>query len=122
MKKYNGFETFLTESEQPVVQCEAPVTEGRKPMLPEVLDLGILEAVGAEYGKFGVLLLNDKTGSLLNEIEHDCLGKSNRITLTILHKWLEGKGEHPTWSTLVKTLSSCKIYGLANKIKKQYMS
>ena len=69
--------TFPTESDQYLAEFEAPIVEARKPTLPELLDLDILEAVGTEYGKFGVLLLNDEIGSLVNVIKHDCLGKSH---------------------------------------------
>ena len=102
--------TFPTESDQYLAEFEAPIVEARKPTLPELLDLDILEAVGTEYGKFGVLLLNDEIGSLVNVIKHDC------HTLKILHKWLEGVGESPTWSTHVQ-----RFYSPADKVKKQYL-
>ena len=99
---------------------EAPAAETEKPSLPKLLTLNILEAVGTNYRTFGTFLLNDETGSLVDAIEHDCLGQTHRITLRILQEWLAGKGEPPTWDTLTTTLRKCKLNKLATKIAKEY--
>ena len=99
---------------------EAPAAETEKPSLPKLLTLNILEAVGTNYRTFGTFLLNDETGSLVDAIEHDCLGQTHRITLKILQEWLVGKGEPPTWDTLTTTLRKCKLNILATKIEKEY--
>ena len=99
---------------------EAPTAEAEKPSLPKLLTLNILEAVGTNYRTFGTFLLNDETGSLVDAIEHDCLGQTHRITLRILQEWLAGKGEPPTWDTLTTTLRKCKLNKLATKIEKEY--
>ena len=97
---------------------EAPLAETEKPSLPKLLDLNILEAVGTNYLVFGAILLNDKSGSLVEVIKHDCGGNANRITLKILHDWLVGKGEPPTWETLTKALRKCKLNEFAAKVYK----
>ena len=99
---------------------EAPAAETEKPSLPKLLTLNILEAVGTNYRTFGTFLLNDETGSLVDAIEHDCLGQTHRITLRILQEWLAGKGEPPTWDMLTTTLRKCKLNKLATKIEKEY--
>ena len=99
---------------------EAPAAETEKPSLPKLLTLNILETVGTKYRTFGTFILNDETGSLVDAIEHDCLGQTHRITLRILQEWLAGKGEPPTWDTLTTTLRKCKLNILATKIEKEY--
>ena len=99
---------------------EAPAAETEKPSLPKLLTLNILETVGTKYRTFGTFLLNDETGSLVDAIEHDCLGQTHRITLRILQEWLVGTGELPTWDTLTTTLRKCKLNKLATKIEKEH--
>ena len=103
------------------VWLETPVTEKEKPSLPKLLDLEIPERVGADYRKFGIFLLNDATGSKVDSIEIECLGKPDRITLKILQCWVVGKGEPPTWHTLTHTLNRCKLTVLAEQIKKEFL-
>ena len=103
------------------VWLETPVTEKEKPSLPKLLDLEIPERVGADYRKFGIFLLNDTTGSKVDSIEIECLGKPDQITLKILQCWVVGKGEPPTWHTLTRTLSRCKLTVLAEQIKKEFL-
>ena len=100
---------------------ETPVIEKEKPSLPKLLDLEIPERVGADYRKFGIFLLNDTTGSKVDSIEMECLGKPDRITLKILQCWVVGKGEPPTWHTLTRTLNRCKLTVLAEQIKKEFL-
>ena len=90
------------------------------PSLPKLLHLEIPEKVGANYYKFGVFLLNDETGSLLDAIEDECRGKPDRITRKILQQWLEGKGLPLTWPTLIKTLRDLKLSTLADQIEATY--
>ena len=99
---------------------DAPATDTGKPSLPKLLKLGVEEAVGTHYLSFGTFLLNDETGSRIDVIEHDCLGKSHRIIRKILQEWLAGKGKPCTWETLAITLCDCKLKTLAKKIKQQY--
>ena len=103
------------------VWLETPVTEKEKPSLPKLLDLKIPEIVGADYREFGIFLLNDTTGSKVDSIEIECLGKPDRITLKILQCWVVGKGEPPTWHTLRRTLNRCKLTVLAEQIKKEFL-
>ena len=100
---------------------ETPVIEKEKPSLPKLLDLEIPERVGADYRKFGIFLLNDTTGSKVDSIEIECLGKPDRITLKILQCWVVGKGEPPTWHTLRRTLNRCKLTVLAEQIMEEFL-
>jgi hypothetical protein len=99
---------------------ETPFTEKEKPSLPKLYLLNIPEHVGNEYRKFGTLLLNDVTGTLVDAIEHDCFRQSHHITSTILQKWISR--ERPTWQVLVHTLRQCQLTLLADKVEKEYYS
>ena len=108
--------------EQHTMWLDTPVAEKEKPSLPKLLELDVPTKVGAHYREFGIFLLSDKDGCLVNVIENDCLGKSERITLKILQYWLQGKGgELPTWQTLVQTLRRCKLTVLADHIQREYI-
>ena len=98
---------------------ETPFTEKEKPSLPKLYLLNIPEHVGNEYRKFGTLLLNDVTGTLVDAIEHDCFRQSHHITSTILQKWISR--ERPTWQVLVHTLRQCQLTLLADKVEKEYL-
>ena len=108
--------------EQHTMWLDTPVAEKEKPSLPKLLDLDVPTKVGAHYREFGIFLLSDKDGCLVDVIENDCLGKSQRITLKILQEWLQGKGgELPMWQTLVQTLRRCKLTVLADQIQRKYI-
>ena len=68
------------------------------------------------YKMFGTFLLNDITGSHVNAIVTECLGKQERIIIRILEEWLTGKGMPCTWQTLINTLRDCEFNDLADQI------
>ena len=95
---------------------------GYLPSLPELVRLRISHQVGANYFAFGILLLNDKTGSRVNIIEDECHGKPERIVLRILQEWLEGKGLPVTWMSLIQTLRDTDLLVLADQIEATKLS
>ena len=109
-------------SDHHLLWFDAPATETEKPSLPKLLDLKVVENIGTEYEDFGTFLLKDDKGVLVDTIERDCLGKTNRITRKILQQWLAGKGEPVTWACLVKTLHRCKLNALADEIQQQHLT
>ena len=90
---------------------------GESPSLPVLLQLDIPQVVGVNYEKFGVLLLDDKTGSKVDIIVNDERGKSERIVTSILREWYKGRGKPVTWQALIDTLRDCKHTNLAKKIQ-----
>ena len=113
-------ETIESAQQKHKMWLETPVVEKEKPTLPKLYQLNIPECVGADYIKFGTLLLNDECGTLVDAIEHDCR-QSHRITSKILQKWVNGTGKPPTWQALIETLCSCNYTTLADQIHKQYL-
>ena len=93
------------------------ISSGERPTLPELLHLKVPQQVSANYSTFGILLLNDQTGSRVDAIEDECRGKPERITRKILQEWMEGKGLPLTWESLVQTLRDTGLSTLADQIK-----
>ena len=69
--------------------------------------------------KFGIILLNDEDGCLLDAIENDCLGKCEHIVRKILFTWIQGTGKPVTWNALIETLRHCSLNKLADQIHKK---
>ena len=90
---------------------------GGRPTLPELLCLEIPQRVGVHYITFGVLLLNDQTGSRVMALKKECQGVAEDVLLRILQEWLEGKGLPVTWQTLIQTLRNTKLSVLADEIQ-----
>ena len=79
--------------------------------------IDIPEQIGADYGKFGTFLLEDKSGNKVKNIKVSEHGDPLLITVEILHQWLQGKGKKPvTWQTLVTCLQDTGLYVLAKNI------
>ena len=109
-------------SDHHLLWFNAPATETKKPSLPKLLDLGVVEKIGTKYENFGTFLINDDTGVLVDAIKHDCLGKTHQITRKILQEWLAGNGEPVTWACLVQTLHRCNLNALADEIQQQHLT
>ena len=87
------------------------------PTLPELVCLEIPQHVGPRYLEFGVLLLNDDTGSHVRSLESECLRDSKRIVVKILEGWLKGEGVPVTWKSLIEVLRHIKLSVLADQIE-----
>ena len=92
------------------------ISSGERPTLPELVRLRVPQQVSGDYSMFGILLLNDLTGSRITTIDNDCCGNSAKIMLRILQEWLEGKGLPLTWESLVQTLRDTGLSTLADEI------
>ena len=79
--------------------------------------INIPQEVGTHYQQFGILLLNDPTGSCVRNIIHKCREQPEDIIFEILRQWLEGKGGSVTWETLVETLEDIGLRTLAQDIR-----
>ena len=88
-----------------------------KPSLNLLYKLNVPEQVGTNFKKFGTLLLKDKTGIKVDNIEDECRGRPDRINTKILQYWVQGKGLPVTWDTLVHTLRDCNLNELAKEIQ-----
>ena len=109
----------------------APAT-GEPPTPPATSDINMMELVrfrgkakrinipqdiSTNYYQFGILLLEDETGTRVRSIEHRCRGDSEQINMDILQQWIKREGKLPvTWGTLVEVLYDVELTSLARDI------
>ena len=98
-----------------------------KPTLPQILSfpsskgsINLPQRIGNSYYKFGVLLLNDKTGAMIGSLETKNLNNPHRINCDIFTVWLQGSGCQPvTWRKLVEVLEQIELLTLAEEIEEE---
>ena len=88
-----------------------------EPSLPLLITLHVTIHLGTHYQKFGILLLNDRTGIQIDQIENECHGIPEKINIKILQYWLQGRGLPVTWETLLDTLKTCGFHQLVDHIQ-----
>ena len=77
--------------------------------------IDIAEKIGADYKRFGQLILNDDDGTKVNNID---VFKHGDPVPEILRQWRLGKGKKPvTWQTLVECLRATGLNVLADDIE-----
>ena len=80
--------------------------------------INIPQQIGTNYKQFGILLLNDHTGAIVDGIAHQHLKNPVDINIEILQQWIKGKGRKPvTWRTLTVSLQKAGMPNLANDIE-----
>ncbi len=84
--------------------------------------INIPQAIGVQYRPFGILLLQDDSGNLVETIIHDStkFGAMD-INLSILQKWLNGRGKPPTWTSLLEVLRDIELCVLAHHIEQELL-
>ena len=106
-----------------VYNCIFSIFADEKPDLVKLLsfpgksNIDISEQIGTKYFKFGVLLLNDKTGAEVSAIVKEHRENAAEINLEILRLWIGGKGQPLSWDTLISVLQSIGLETLASDIK-----
>ena len=89
-----------------------------KPTLPYFIQQGLITKIAPKYPDFGVLLLDDEDGSIVDSIEMKCKENPHAITREILKRWLQGRGKGPvTYATHVKVLKQIELGVLAQSIE-----
>jgi len=80
--------------------------------------INIPQEIGTNYYQFGILLLEDETGTRIRSFECKYRGDSEQISTEILEQWINGKGKQPvTWGTLVEVLRDVELTTLAGDIE-----
>ena len=80
--------------------------------------MNVIEKIGANYGEFGVMLLEDDDGSRISAIEMEKRGNVSGIIRHIFMLWHQGKGRQPvTWATLIAVLRDMGLNTLALDIE-----
>ena len=95
------------------------------PTLPQLISLptrtgetmNIMQRIGTQYIDFGIILLNDKDGSIVDQITTQYQLNAVNITREILKRWIRGEGKQPvTWKTLTDALTAIGLTELAKSI------
>ena len=83
--------------------------------------MNIPSRIGQKYWQFGILLLDDDTGQVVDAIVHEFQRDVEMIILKISQKWINGAGQQPvTWSTLIQVIHDIQLNELAREINKYY--
>lgn len=94
------------------------ITVSGPPNLVQLLKLIPLQ-VGSCYKKFGVCLLNDKTGYQVDTIASGLAGDGEKIVEKILQKWVASEEKKVNWKNLIKALKYCDLNSFAETIRIQ---
>lgn len=79
--------------------------------------LNIPQQISTKYKQFGVILLEDDEGALVDGIAHKNFNNPEEINIDILTQWLRGKGRKPvTWRTMMNTLEEIGLKTMAEDI------
>jgi len=66
---------------------------------------------------FGILLLEDQTGTMVTAIADKYRGNAEPIVIEIFQKWLTGNGKPVSWRTLIGVLCESGLNVLASDIE-----
>ena len=78
--------------------------------------INIPASIGQKYWQFGILLLIDDTGQIVESIVHEHQRDTELINLKILQKWINGVGQPVSWDTLAQVLKDIQLNELARKV------
>ena len=79
--------------------------------------INIPQEISTNYYQFGILLLEDETGTRIKNIEYRFRENSEQINMEVLEQWINGKGKQPvTWEMLVEVLRDVELTTLAGDI------
>ena len=80
--------------------------------------INIPQEIGINYYQFGLLLLEDDTGTRIHALTHKHMKDAEQINMEVLQQWLAGRGKHPiTWKTLSEILQDIELNTLAREIE-----
>ena len=79
--------------------------------------VNIPQEIGTAYKVFGTLLLDDKTGAMINSLQSQYRGDCEEISYEILRKWILGTGRQPvSWTTLRRVMEAANLSELAREL------
>ena len=80
--------------------------------------INIPQEIGIKYYQFGLLLLEDDTGTRIHALTHKHMKDAEQINMEVLQQWITGRGKHPvTWRTLTEVLQDIELNTLAGEIE-----
>ena len=106
---------------------QSPPSKSDKPNLMLLLNfptqsgenVKIIQSMASQHHHLIITLLNDNDGTLTESIVAENHYKTDKITLAVLSRWLQGEGREPkTWATLITVLREIELSELAGDIEK----
>ena len=79
--------------------------------------INIPASIGQKCWQFGILLLIDDTGQMVDSIVHEHQRDTELINLKILQKWINGVGQPVSWATLIQVLKDIQLNELARRVE-----
>ena len=80
--------------------------------------INIAEKISTKYHDFGLLLLDDRNGTRVCNMELKYNQDAERINKEILQEWATGRGKKPvSWETLTEVLRDIELCTLASEIE-----
>ena len=79
--------------------------------------LNVPVRIGQKYWYFGILLLQDSTGNIVEALEHENQKNAEMINLKILKKWINGIGLPVSWDVLIQVLHDIEHHQLADEME-----
>ena len=77
----------------------------------------VLQDLGGDYQRFGTIILEDKKGTIMEDI-NESHSKPNDRKMEIMRRFINGKGMKPvTWRTVVTVLNEMKLTELVSDIE-----
>ena len=80
--------------------------------------VNIIKETASHYREIGTLLLNDRYGTRIDNIESDENSQSNKMR-RIYKQWI-AEDKHHSWTTLTECLRDCDLNTLASIIEEHF--
>ena len=93
------------------------VTLFKFPVTPQS-SVNVIEHISASYIQLGTILLQDRTGKIVQAIAMSHNYRVPETMHSIICKWLDGSGLTPvTWTVFVRSLKDAELLSLASDIE-----
>ena len=80
--------------------------------------INVIEKIGTSYHNFGVQLLNDHSGDIIDSIIREKRERASDINREIIRRWMQGNGKQPvSWNTFISTLNDIGLRTLVSQIQ-----
>ena len=80
-------------------------------------EVDVLQDLGGDYQTFGTIILEDKRGAIMEDI-NDNHSRANDRKREIMRRFINGKGMKPvTWRTVVTVLNEMRLTELVSDIE-----
>ena len=86
---------------------------------PSQGDIRIIEETASSYKEIGTILLNDRNGAILAEIEKATRGEPKEAIREVYGRWMR-QDENYSWQKLIQCFRDCSLNVLAFDIERHF--